>query len=87
MRLVGSAIGMWSSVVVPLLVITSGRGFRAVVLGSGNTPSIGGTVLWYLHLNGVLLVVASRALPIVVAIVLARWAKRRLGPGHLPRCL
>ena len=82
-RLVGSAIGMWSIVVVPMLAITSGRAFRAVVLGSGNTPSIGGTVLSYMHLDGVLLVIVSRVLPIVVAMALARWAMRRLGPGAL----
>ena len=60
-----------------------GTRVRAVVLGSGNTPSLGGTVLWELHLKGALLVVISRILPILLATALAWLAAWRLGGSVL----
>jgi hypothetical protein len=79
MRFAGGAIGPIVLVVVPLVVLTSGHVIRAAVLGSGNTASVGGTVLWEMHLQGAPLVAASRILPIVVSIVLAWCARRRFG--------
>jgi hypothetical protein len=69
--------------VLPLVAMTSGRVLRAVVLGSGNPPSMGGTVLWEIHLNGAPLVIASRVLPIALSGTLAWWAVRRVGPHVL----
>jgi hypothetical protein len=83
MRFVGTAIGASALVILPMLVITSGRALRAVLLGSGNTASLGGTVLRETHISGGLLVVCSRILPIIVAMALARWAGRRLGSSVL----
>jgi hypothetical protein len=82
-RFAVAAIGAATLVVVPLIVVTSGRAIRAATLGSGNTSSFGGTVLRELHVNGGLLVVFSRILPIVVSMALARWAVRRLGHAVL----
>jgi hypothetical protein len=79
-RFVGAALGAAALVVVPVLVATSDRALGATVIGSGNTRSLGGTVLWELHLHGGLLVTLSRILPIFVAMALARWAKLQLGP-------
>jgi hypothetical protein len=70
-------------ILIPLIGITSGHVIRAAMLGSGNTASFGGTVLREFHVNGGLLVVLSRILPIVVSMVLARWAVRRLGQAVL----
>jgi hypothetical protein len=78
-RFAGAAIGAVALVVAPLTAITSGRALGAAVIGSGNTRSSGGTVLWEMHLHGFLLVGISRILPIVLAMALAWWAVRRLG--------
>ena len=82
-RFVAAAIAAVAFVVLPLTTITSGHALRAVVLGSGNTPSLGGTVLWELHLKGALLVVISRILPILLAAALAWLAARRVGGSVL----
>jgi hypothetical protein len=80
-RFVGAATGTAALVVLPVLVATSGRAFGPAILGSGNTRSFGGTVLWELHLHGALLVGASRIAPILMSMLLAWWALRRLGPS------
>ena len=54
-----------------------------MVIGTGDSLSFGGTVLWELRLHGPVLVSLSRMLPILVAIALAWWALRRLGPRVL----
>ncbi len=82
-RFAAAASGAAALIVVPMIALTSGRAFNAVAIGSGNTPSGGGTVLWELHLHGALLVAVSRVLPIALAMVLAWWAKRHLGPAVL----
>jgi Glycosyltransferase family 87 len=78
-RFAGAAIGAFALVVVPLLVVTSGRAFRSVVIGSGNTPSVGGTVLWEAHFHGAPLVALSRILPIILSLALGWVAVRSLG--------
>jgi hypothetical protein len=71
-------------VVVPFIVVTSGRAIGPALLGSGNSPSAsGGTLLWELHLHGAPFIAFSRLLPILLSIVLAWWAVRRLGEGVL----
>jgi hypothetical protein len=82
-RFIAAAAGTVAVVVVPFIVASSGRAFRAVALGSGNTRSFGGTVLWELHLHGALLVGLSRVLPIIGAGALAWSVSRRLGPAVL----
>lgn len=68
---------------LPFLLATSGRAFRAVVIGSGFTPSYGGTVLWEIGLRGAPFFLATRVLPIAVAFVLAWWFQHRLGDRSL----
>ena len=82
-RCVATAIGTGALIVLPMLAFTSGRALRAIIIGSGNTPSIGGTVLWEFHIHGPLLVGLSRVLPIMLSVALAWWALRRLGPAVL----
>ena len=82
-RFAAAASGAAALIVVPIIAVTSGRAFNAVAIGSGNTPSGGGTVLWELHLHGALLVAVSRVLPLALAMALAWWAKRHLGPAVL----
>ncbi len=73
---------------VPFLVASSGRAIHAVLVGTGDSTTGGGTILSRLlsHRIGLVtarttpLVVTSRLMPIVVALALAWWAHRRLGP-------
>ena len=81
-RFVGSAAGAAALVVLPLIVASSGNALRAVTLGSGDNPSIGGTALWELSHRGPA-VVGSRVLPVVLALALSWWVRRRLGPAAL----
>ena len=81
--LAGAAALAGAAVDLPFLIATGGRAFRAVVIGSGFTPSYGGTVLWELGLRGAPFFLATRVLPIVVALVLAWWVQRRLGDRAL----
>ena len=83
LRFTGAAIGAAAVIVLPMVAVSSGRALGAILIGSGNTPSQGGTLLWELHLHGVLLVGCSRVLPIILAMVLASWTVRRLGPAVL----
>ena len=67
-----------AAVDLPFLLATAGRAFRAVVIGSGFTPSYGGTVLWELGLRGAPFFLATRVLPIAVAFGLVWWFHHRL---------
>jgi len=82
-RLVLAALATGLVVTLPLAYLTSGRVWHSILVGTGNTPSFGGTLLRQLHLHGNFLLVASRVLPIVVAACLAWWVLRRLGPDAL----
>jgi hypothetical protein len=75
-------IGISSLIDVPLIVASSGRGFRTVLLGSSRVGSsirsFGGTVLWEADLKGPLLFTVSRLMPIIAAGALAWWTSRQL---------
>lgn len=82
-RFLGAATGAATLVLAPVIAMTSGRALHAVLVGSGNTASYGGTVVWAMHLHGLLLVVISRILPIVLSMALGWWVSQRLGPAAL----
>ena len=83
LKFVSAAISVSALIDVPLIVASSGRGLRTILLGSNlagsNVRSFGGTVLWETDLSGPLLFVISRVLPIAAVTALAWWASRRLG--------
>ena len=81
-RLAVSAIVSGFLVALPF-VATSSRAWHAIAIGTGNSPSYGGTVVRYLHLPETGLVLVSRLLPILVAAAFAWWLHRRLGPRSL----
>lgn len=83
LKFLAGAAGAAAVVVSPFIILTSGKAFRATVIGSGFTKSFGGTVLWETHPQGALLFLLSRILPAVLAIGLAVWAVQRLGPRIL----
>ena len=86
-RVAGAGAATVAVVALPLIAASSGRAARAVLLGSSRAgfirSSAGGTVLWELHLRGVVLFAISRVAPIVAAVALAWWARRRLGNSAL----
>ncbi len=74
-----AAAATYTVIVLPLLAVTSGRALRTVVLGSGNGPWFGFTVLGKLNLPGLAVVLLSRVLPVALAGALAWWVLRRFG--------
>jgi hypothetical protein len=83
LRFAGATLGSAVVVIVPLVIATSGRAFKAAVIGSGFTKSFGGTILWETHIHGSAQFAVSRLLPIILAMGLAYWAVQRLGPAVL----
>ena len=81
-RLVGGSVAAWGLVALPF-VVTSRRALGAITIGTGNSPSYGGTLVRFFHLHGAPLVLVSRVLPLVVAAGLAWWMHRRLGARAL----
>jgi hypothetical protein len=83
LKIAAAAIIVSALIDVPLIIASSGRGLRTVLLGSSRAGSAvrstGGTVLWELDLKGPLLLIVSRVMPVVVVAVLAWWASRHLG--------
>ena len=59
------------------------EGIHAVLLGTGDSVTFGGTVLWESGVRGAPLVFFSRVVPILVSFAIAWWAYRRLGSGVL----
>lgn len=72
---------------IPIVIATSGRGIRTVLLGSSrvgyNITSFGGTVVWLIKLHGVALFVVSRVFPIVLALAVTWWFWKRYGSDLL----
>jgi len=66
-------------VAFPLLAASSGHAARDVLLGTGDDPDYGGTLLAGLHLQGDPLFLATRLAPLVVSFLLAVLVVRRLG--------
>ena len=77
-RLAAASVASGFLVALPFLA-TSRRAWHAIAIGTGNSPSFGGTFVRFLHLHGTPLVLVSRVLPIAVAAALAWWVLRRLG--------
>jgi Glycosyltransferase family 87 len=79
----GAAAGTAVAAVLPLSAVSSGDAAHAVLLGTGTTGGVGGTLLWELDLHGTALVALSRFAPILLSLLLAWWVVRRLGPASL----
>jgi hypothetical protein len=82
-RLTCAALLTGLIVVLPLMVLSSGRALGAIALGTGDDPSEGGTVLWGVHATGVAGVLVYRVAPIAVSMLLSWWVVRRLGQRAL----
>ena len=74
-------------VIVPMAIVTSGRSLKWSLLGSGYAPppkgAYGGTLFRDVALSPHTLLICARLLPLVCALLLAVWARRRLGDASL----
>ena len=82
-RFIVGAAGAAAVIVGPFLMAGSPGVLRAITIGSGDTPSTGGAMMWYLTHQGPAMVLLSRVLPIVLALAAAAVVSRRLGPAAL----
>jgi hypothetical protein len=82
-RFIGAAVAGAALVVAPFLAAGSTGALRATALGSGDNPSVGGTMMWFVTHQGPSMVLLSRILPIAVALVAAAYVSHRLGPTAL----
>ena len=82
-KMVVATVGMWSLIVVPLALVTSGRAFRVALVGSGLAGTQARSLAWELHLTGSMAVEVWRLVPIVVSAGIAYLTHRRLGPVAL----
>ena len=83
LRLAAGAVCAAALIIVPVVAFAPGRALRPALIGSGSTPSNGGTLVEDLRLHGMLLFAVARLLPIALGVAFAWWAKRRLGPKLL----
>jgi hypothetical protein len=63
-------------------VLVSTKAISVALVGSGDS-SVANTLLGVLHPQGRLVLVASRFVPIALAMVTARWASKRIGAAVL----
>ncbi|HVA53841.1 MAG TPA: hypothetical protein VNF05_10060 [Acidimicrobiales bacterium] len=86
-RYLAGAVVTVAIIDIPIIVATSGRAIRTLILGSSRVGvinrSTGGTVLWETDLRGIPLFLLSRVAPIAASMALAWWASKRLGPRIL----
>lgn len=77
-RLIAGLVVAVACIDVPVLFMTSGRAFKAIVVGTGaNTKRA--TALVLTNLSGSSLYTISRAAPLVLAVAVALWIRRRYG--------
>jgi len=78
-RTVWAGVVTLAIVLLPIIVLTSGRALRYALFGSSTTIPLPQADPWFSGLHGVPLVIIARLPPIAIAAALAWWAQRRLG--------
>lgn len=78
-RLLASSAVSWVVIALPLFTAGPGRAVGALVFGTGDSTTFGGTLLWETGLRGHTLTFGARGLPLLVCLVGAWWVRRRLG--------
>jgi hypothetical protein len=78
LKFVGAALLSGATVAVPVILLTSGRAFSSVVVGTGES-SASNSWLVQTGIHGSLLFGLSRFLPIALAVALSWWASQQLG--------
>ena len=77
-KMLASSAAVVALLSLPFIVATSGRAIHAVLFGTGDSGTEGGTLLWETHAHGASLIFFSRFVPILVGMAIAWWALRRL---------
>ena len=80
LRFVSAAVATVAAVGIPMVVLTSGRALRAVLVGTGLSPSLGNTWLVETGLRGA---VMTDVAPILLTFAITYWVVRRLGVSAL----
>lgn len=83
LKMTTAAVGAAAAVLIPLSALASWSAVRAAVIGSGAVTPMGDTLVDQLHLGGPVLFLASRFVPLVLALVIAWMAERLLGTAVL----
>ena len=86
LRFALASVATVALIVAPLAVITSGRAFKWAAIGSGSVApkgTAGDTLMREIGRDPHVLLLLARTLPVVCALLLALWAKRRLGDAVL----
>jgi hypothetical protein len=73
-----SAVITFAVLVIPLTALSSGRALRVALTGSGEGGPLTSSFEWELHLTGSTSIDVFRILPVIAAVLLALWARRRL---------
>lgn len=66
-------------ILLPIIVLTSGRALRYALIGSSVTNSLPQANPWFSDVHGAILIIVTRIPPIAITALLAWWAQRRLG--------
>jgi hypothetical protein len=82
-KFIGAAIISVAAIVGPLTALVSTKAISVALIGSGDSSAAITTLLGLLHPQGHLVLVLSRFVPIVLAMVTARWASKRIGSAVL----
>ena len=82
-KMAAAAVVTWLGVVLPLVLVTSGRALRVALVGSGLAGSQNRSLTFELHITGSGTVAMWRLVPILVSAGLAYWTSRRLGRAAL----
>jgi hypothetical protein len=77
------ALGTAAVIDVPILLLTSGRALRAILLGTGFSPTFGDTVLQEVGLHGNVLTDVARVAPLLASLLLSSLVVRRFGAAVL----
>ena len=81
-RFIAAMVASILAMVVPLTVSASTKTISVAMVGSGDS-SVANTLLGVLHPQAPLVLLLSRFAPIVLAMLTARWASKRIGSGVL----
>ena len=82
LRYTSAAVATVALVAVPLATMVSVR-LQDVLIGTGNSDVVGGTLVWELGLHGTPRLMIARLLPIVLSLSLSYWVVKRLGPSAM----
>jgi hypothetical protein len=82
-KMATAAVLTWTAVVLPLVILSSGRALRVALVGSGLAGSQDKSISFELHLTGTTAIEFWRLVPIVLSAGLGLWTLRRLGRSSL----